>query len=180
MDNRAFHGILQLARRQRDPLRNGSQLDTGLLRSLGELVVAFSVLEESLKLGIIGALPFEDRVATEVLITGMSFSVLVEKFGALHFELTPHFRNQVKEFSAYLLQLNDERNTLIHSLWLLEPDNAVARTFRTSAKAKTGLRTKSQDITQEHVRDLVTKLRGADDKFWELYMDLQPNDESAG
>ena len=87
---------------------------TEIVAALGTLVINVAALEESLH-DAIQVLSGINNVSIGVLTAGLSFRQLVERFGALCFELktcrVPV--DEVRKYCAHLDALNDNRNLLI-------------------------------------------------------------------
>src|SRR2546428_12222651 len=101
---------------------------TEIVIALGTLVVNVSAMEESLH-DAIYVLSGGNNVAIGVLTAGLSFRQLVERFGALCFELKTCRLppDDIKKYCAHLDALNDKRNLMIHSAWYVADSGGTRR-----------------------------------------------------
>jgi hypothetical protein len=137
------------------------------LQALGTFLVAFSELEETLHFAIANVFA-EAETRAYALTAGLSFRTLVEKFGAVYQD-TPR-RNSapgdVREFCRHLGTLNDERNQLVHAIWLTFNGGMVHRGTR-RASPRYGLHSESEPITAEAILALASKCDDASTKLYE-------------
>jgi hypothetical protein len=148
-------------------------LATQLYVALGRLVVCFTQLEESLQHAIWVTLGQLDGVRP--LITGLTFKTLAEKFGAVYAEggLSQPPHSDVVGLCAHLVRLNDERNSLIHSAWGFWSDSGMpVRTWRTT-RGTAPIALRMTTVKPEQILDLCGRLRGAEDKLWQLIVEIE-------
>ena len=137
--------------------RSYELLPRELLEALGTLLVSFSELEESLHFAIAFTFaPAEQRAYC--LTAGLPFRTLVEKFGALYHDLPRRkvTSEDVTSFCAVLNTLNEQRNQLVHAIWLSGEGDAVHRTSR-RATPKQGLHERSEPVNAAEVLALARK-----------------------
>jgi hypothetical protein len=138
-----------------------------VVTALGALVVNAAVMEESLH-DAIWVMSGGDNPAISVLTAGLSFRYLVEKLGALCFELKncslPN--EEVAKYCAHLNTLNEERNLMIHSAWNWG-GSAGTRRYKRTAKIKSGFSLNVTPIKPEAIRDLADQYIEAEKKLWE-------------
>lgn len=141
-----------------------------LLLALGTLLVAFSKLEETLRF-VIGRKFGEAESRCLALTTGLTFRVLVDKFGAIYRDL-PLRRGATSEditaFCAHLSKINDDRNRLVHAIWHIS-DGTVHGGWR-RATSKRGLHSNSDLVTATPVRALADRCDEADTKLIEYLL----------
>ena len=153
------------------PTTSESELDPELLKALGEVVVRHSGLEEALRDAIFLEAK-TDKVIVNVLYSGLAFRTLVEKFGAVYFEHHSPQRKQIEQLCARLQDLNDQRNTLIHSFWTTSAGSQHMLRLKNIASAKRGLSLRAESVPTASVRQLATDLGEAEDKVWQVISDL--------
>jgi hypothetical protein len=156
------------------PITPSATFDRDLLLALGELVVRHAALEESLRQAIWLQAQGE-RIVVDVLLTGLSFSTLVDKFGATFYEHHPSSRLQVKELCSRLGALNDQRNSLIHSFWRPVSGSPDMTRLKASAKPSSGLVMRSQGVPASVVHSLAEELGKAEEALWSLVTPLLPS-----
>ena len=109
------------------PALRGFPLDEEQLAVLGE-IAALSALVEAVLDGIICRLVTEDRDAISPLVAGQPFGWLLRALK----ELLPRageYSKELSTWSATLKQPMEERNRLIHSIWLLRLDQLPGATL---------------------------------------------------
>jgi hypothetical protein len=79
----------------------------------------------------------------------------------------------VVAFCGYLGSVNDERNQLVHAIWLTLDDGAVHRAFR-KATPKRGLHAKSEAVTAMTILALADKCDEADRKLYQYILAAEP------
>jgi hypothetical protein len=140
-----------------------------LARALGALVINFAFLEEALHDAILitSGCPVG---AVNVLTAGLQFRTLVEKFGALCADAA-NLRVPKPEVEAYckhLLTLNERRNALVHSAWLVQRGDESTRRVRRRADAAKGFTYAITQATPDQINALAQQLLAAEAKLWEL------------
>jgi hypothetical protein len=148
-----------------------SDLDPEILKALGTLVVRHSALEEALR----DALWLEtktDKIIVHVLMSGLSCSTLIDKFGAVFYEHHSEHRESIGKLCAHLTALNDKRNALIHSFWTTSVGAEHMMRIKVSAKPKTGLVSSGEGVPASKVFELARELEDAENKVWEVITDL--------
>lgn len=130
-----------------------------VLVALGELVVAFSGLEETLRSSIM-VLAGDRVILADVLTSGLSFSVLVEKWGALYHEYYPDAESHelVRAVCGELAEVNSARNTLIHSLWMPDDSSGGWRRQKVTAQFRRGLHYHVTHVEPQGVRALISRI----------------------
>ena len=97
-------------------------IDRGVLQAIGLAVVNYSLLEESLALGVAWLIAgkLSDDVA-HLVVRKLSFRVLLDTFGGLYRHRFPDDLDSVdlKEICKELEALNEERNRMFHSFLTL-------------------------------------------------------------
>jgi hypothetical protein len=136
--------------------------------ALGALVVNAASAEEGLRDAIYPIADEHDAV--NVLTAGLPFRALVDKFGALC-KQTGRARLPIEDVHAFCNALNglyDERNVAIHSAYNLRVEDLPHRSYKRSAKPKTGFSLNVKAITASDIRDLAERFRQASQKVWEF------------
>lgn len=95
-------------------------IDRGVLQAIGLAVVNYSLLEESLALGVawlIEGTLYDDVV--HLVVRRHSFRALLDTFGGLYRRRFPDDLDYVdlKEICKELEALSEERNRMVHSFW---------------------------------------------------------------
>jgi hypothetical protein len=159
-----------------------SPLANQLYVALGRLVFCFTQIEESLQHAIWVTLGRLDGVRP--LITGLTFRSLTEKFGAVYAErgLARPAHSDVAALCAHLLRLNDECNTLIHSAWGFWAESGMPMRTRRTSRGTSPVSLFMETVTPQQILDLSGRLKGADDKLWQLILQIgdQPGPVRSG
>ena len=140
-----------------------------LLEALGDLVIASSSLEESLKDAIwkLGGAATDDA---QYRVASMPLGTLVDTFQKLYVA-EPAGVAPVDKFCVGLKDLARDRSDLIHALWVFESGGRKAYRHRTK-KTGAGLVLNTEAVTPVSVRALVGRFQNADDKLWEIIVPL--------
>ncbi len=150
-----------------------SQLANQLYLALGRLVFCFTQLEESLQQAIWVTLGQLDGIRP--LIIGLTFRSLAEKFGAVYAERglarPPH--SDVAALCAHLVRLNDERNTLIHCAWGFWAESGMPLRTRRTSRGTSPVSLLMETVTPQQILDLSGQLKAADDKLWQLILEIR-------
>jgi hypothetical protein len=137
------------------------------VRLLGRLVIQFTSLEEVLR-ETIGELTGAVDEVGEILTTGLTFPMLVDKYACLCIHWLPEGADtsHIDDLRMRLIRLNERRNAIIHSVWALDVGTGVAvRDWRT-ARGRDGLQWQSEDVTHEMLEPLIKDLIAAADHVW--------------
>lgn len=145
------------------PFTPTSGIDPELLNALGEMVIRFSALEESLRDAIWSVNRSAD-VVVQSLTVGLNFSTLIDKFGAIYYEHYPAHRADISALCAHPRSLNEKRNTLIHSFWYNSPGSTEMVRHKITARSKHGLELRAEGVLAATVRALSSALADAEDK----------------
>jgi hypothetical protein len=140
-----------------------------LYEALGRLVVQFSWLEDNLHDAFAVALHPSDVRFTNVLTAGLQFRTLVEKLGTL---LRDHPERRVspedlQDFCAHLLTLNEQRNSTIHSVYG-RTRTGEQKAYRRSARMKAGFSLNVRDVAVSDIDELCAHVEEAEKKLWEV------------
>ena len=154
-----------------DPGRNAP---SDLAEALGRLMISFSSLEESLHDGIwevVGLTTPEVRLLT----TGMNFQRLVEKFELVYEERAKRQQGlqPVAKLCDLLQKLRVERNDMIHGMWQFDSDTGKVHRYTVKGSNKR-LKFNMQAVRTESITDLTRRVEAAEDKLWEIILDLEP------
>jgi hypothetical protein len=153
-------------------LRATDALNPELVSALGRLVIQHAAVEEAIRDCIVLERGAEDGVAIQVLLAGLSFSTLVEKYGAIYYEFHPGHRSEIGELCTLLCQLNERRNQFVHSFWHTGDHAVHAIRMKSRASAKKGLVLTTSGVTPEEVEALAWELHEVQEKLWEFSIDL--------
>jgi hypothetical protein len=147
-----------------DKQRRAPAIDRTLLEPIGELTVAFAMLEGAVKSGI-RLLLFPDgdggwEYATcDIVTSPISFRRLVDLFQAL---VTHRCSDtDVDECNALckeLYRLEDRRNAIIHSHWAIDGTSRATVRLKTTAKGKKGLNYHEELMTRADIVNIVDEL----------------------
>ena len=140
-----------------------------LARALGALVINFAFLEEALHDAILITTGCPLGVVN-VLTAGVQFRALVEKFGALCADATDLRvpKADVEAFCRRLVALNEQRNALVHSAWLVQRDTEPTRRVRRRADAVRGFTYAVTEVKPEQIDALAQELLAVEAKLWEI------------
>jgi hypothetical protein len=117
------------------PLEKGFPLDDEELRLLGELV-AYSGLLETVTEGIICRLTSADWHTVKPLVSGQSFTWMLDRIGVLRDRVPGGLGSEFDAWAARAREAMKDRNDCVHAAWLMrssEPDFAVG--YRSKRKA---------------------------------------------
>jgi len=134
--------------------------ETGLTK-LGECIVQFQRIEEVLSI-CISSMIGRSRIIGEIVTTEMSYRAKVSVYRALFIY---HYGSDLlhKDISELLARLNwaeQERNSMVHSLW--DASEKFPETIKRSKAAcsKKGLKVNMEHITPEDIEDLANLYEG--------------------
>ena len=142
--------------------------------ALGELVVIFANLEDSLRdsISILARGPrWEDGPnIVEAMTAGMNFRTLVEVFGAVGREIGAERvgLDDLPTFCGHLHGLAGERNQYIHSGWDHGIEGEPTRGFKRLATAKKGFVFNVEEVDVAEILDLSHRLDEARRKLFEI------------
>lgn len=165
------------------------QVRAETVRALGELVVEFSVLEDTMKDAI---LCFDQATHTDAVKPGRAASEVLEAFDEVvelsmtrsaQEPFTPlrerfrearlahaedeGLREEIREFDSVLEELGEDRHDLIHSAWYFsEIEAALPRTLRRLGRTRKGqpvvpFQMKVQDRSPDDVMAVVERVQEA-------------------
>jgi hypothetical protein len=133
--------------------------------AIGKITVSFAELESWLS-SFIWALigPFEEQHVGQMITAEMSFSrkldLLVSLFQYRCKDSQAHM--QIKELVTQLANLEQQRNTIQHSLWITQSsDPAEATRLKITAKRRHGLSHAKEVLTSQPLESLVHELQKA-------------------
>ena len=125
-------------------------------RAFGEVMIEFASLERDL-FDATADIATNDFVHAAILLAGIPYSGLVDRFCALGLHLSSGKRDidqEINRLRLKLLDVSERRNHLIHFAWLLEPISGSISRIRTSAKGKSGLRFDTPIVPTSELTDL--------------------------
>lgn len=154
------------------PARVTDAINPELISALGRMVIQHSALEQTLRECILVHTAKEDDVAVGVLLTGQSFSTLVEKYGAIYYEFHAEHRQEIRSLCNRLSELNGQRNQMIHSFWRDGGDAIQAIRLKSTASVKKGLVLTASGVSPAEVEALALELHKAQEKLTELSIEL--------
>jgi len=148
-------------------------VDKELLLALGELVVAFSSLEESLHDGIWIMIKPGDH-STTILTYRLPYKTLVDKFAILYQTKRndTETATAIRSFATHLEAVGNDRNAMIHSWWTFDVDTGEGRRIRRQINRSKGVRGEVVAITAGQVRAVTERVNSAEDKLWEYVIRL--------
>ena len=124
-------------------------------------MIEFAALEGILFNLTIG-LAADDFFHGAILLTGVPYTGLVDRFCALALHITrdsDEFEEKIDDSRRALLGVNERRNRLVHSDWLFEPIAGSASRIKVSAKGRTGLRFDIPAVPVSELTGLVQEIR---------------------
>ncbi len=149
-------GILRTMRRSEYEklVQSLNSWESGLAR-LGECIVQFQRIEDALSV-CISAMVGRSRKVGEIITTEMSFRSRVATFGALfaHSLKSTTLPDDISELISRLHWAEQQRNTLVHSLW--DASESKPDTIRREKKSirKSNLATAEEHFTPDDLDDL--------------------------
>jgi hypothetical protein len=143
-----------------------------LYLALGTLVFNFGLLEEALRHGLLAA--FDNSDDARLVLTGLSFRQLVERFGAIHarFRYEPGGALGVAPLCAMLGKLNEERNREIHATWGFWADSGHPVRTRERIVPNAGLSLAMESVSPAVLVDLSKRMLDATDLVWQVRLDF--------
>jgi hypothetical protein len=143
-----------------------------LHEALGELVIASSAVEEILHDGIVylsGELSDTQRLS----VANSPLGNLIDMFEARYLKRAAKTEGlpPVADLCTLFRRLSKERNDLLHAMWTFDSESGVARRYRTKTEGG-GLRLDVQSVYPDSVRDLASRLHGAEDKLYEIMVQV--------
>lgn len=154
--------------------------EDGLLMTLGKIVVEFARLEHDYLSWSIGYLLGVKEQPGWIITTKLSFKEKVDVLDALvrDRDLALAQDTEYEAFVRRLGQIEEQRNTLMHSSWHWIVQGDIAGNVRLqrhiltkpTVKRKRGLHLSSQDITKAQLNKFVEELEAAQATLWD-YLD---------
>ena len=147
------------------------------LQKIGEIVGYFAVLEESLS-ETIGHLVTTDKHIGETITTALSFKNKVQTLNALlkYYEDKGHIFRNAASITKALKEVEEQRNTIIHSVWGKSEIEGNVRRIKRSLKLS-GLKLSMQNMSlddleriRSNIEKVIMKLEILDS---DIYMALQ-------
>lgn len=140
-----------------DKKRRIPAIDRSFLEPIGELTVNFAMLEQAVAHGI-WHLVSDDQYLGTILTSELSFRRKVETLSCLHLYRYPGADPSVfKALAAKLYQLEEKRNTFIHSYWGRDPKSSEIARMKTTAKAK-GLSSQLEIVSRETIVEIALRM----------------------
>lgn len=143
--------------------------DPRVVQALGELTIAFGTLEENIRESIWWVLGGNEERA-QIMTAGLSFPVLVEKLAALVAQKFDHLLlpEPMDELRIRMLSINERRNRLVHSLWILDAGTGMSVAERKRARPGVGIDWQSVDVPLEDIERLLADIGAAAAEVFEL------------
>jgi hypothetical protein len=146
-----------------DKTKRIAAVDRSLLEPIGELTVNFALVERTLKDGIARLLfPAGDKgwsvVTSSIVTSEMSFRRLVDLFHCLVLHRCSEAdAERSKALCVRLFQLEERRNAIMHSDWVIDHNAKVTIRIKVTAKSK-GLRRHEEAMSRENVQEIADNL----------------------
>lgn len=173
--------MLVLSTLSSDKKRRIPGIARSLLEPIGELTANFAMLEQTLKSGIeLVLFPFDrlESLIADVVTAELSFRRHAELLQCL-FDLRAENdseRETLRELCKAALQLEEQRNVIMHSYWGFNPQSKGAVRLKTTAKAK-GLRRQSQAMTHDEIADIANEMGELAKTLEDFFQEVEPVDE---
>ena len=131
-----------------------------ILIQIGDITVSFSLLESIIQL-IVGSLISNNQKIGQIVTSKLSFrfllpiviSLYLEKFGE-----DDRF-TVFKDLIGRAGRINEQRNQIIHSLWMVGDDSDYVSRIKGIAKVKSGLIFQNQEMSAGDIKTLVDEMK---------------------
>lgn len=138
------------------------------MHSIGAIAANFGNLELYIELAIwqLLKLPKEEMELGHAVTVGMSFQSKVHALASMYRLRFPEEEETVlKDMVADLFRVEDKRNAIVHSTWFYSEDNGQFGRFKSSARAKQGLKTRVTSPSTDELLKAVEDLEEVSQKF---------------
>ena len=162
--------------------RMKSSVDPSVLAPLGLLVVNFNLIEEMLSFTIWSLLGCEQRLGM-CATTQLSFRGLINAFCSLYYLRAiddPDTVASVQSLRVRLEAVEQKRNELLHSQWMVGMKPGLSGRSKASAKAKKGLVIRYVDVSAADITAVADEMGALSGEvlnlyfaFWEKHGGLQ-------
>lgn len=141
-----------------------------IVHAVGELAVAFGNLELYVSAAIWQLLGVGDKTLEllgQAITAEMSFDRKVHAVASMYKIRFPSAAQDaaLKRLVTRLFQAQDRRNQILHSNWPHPEDEQERWRVKSSAKAKTGLKTKVSVITADDILEVVSDIHEIGQEF---------------
>ena len=143
--------------------------DPAFVSALGRLTIDFSSLEEMLRESIWWILGGNEERA-QIMTSGLSFQVLLEKWAALFAQKFDHLLlpEPASKLRIQLLSINERRNRLVHAMWVLDVGTGLSVAERRRAKAGVGIDWQVDEVEIASVLTLLADIHGTIERLTDL------------
>ena len=140
--------------------------------AIGRMCIAFSSLEGQLKF-MVGKLVGIDQIVGQIITAELSFRNILNLLGSLYKHRTNDndFRKKVDDLLKNISNLEQNRNSLIHSTYGLTKDPETIARFKNTARMKHGLKNNFDIITIEQIDHLVVEIENANSEVINLFLE---------
>ena len=154
-----------------------SQPDEEALAQIGDIVTTFAVLEEAVSSLIAVLLHVEPRVAT-IMVGDMPFGrklALARSLSEDRMASTEHWGKIRRRFEQ-IRRVQERRNAVVHSLWVSETQNGMARM---TADWRKGVRRRALQIRAEDLENIAAATSEAIDDVLQIWRTYTSHREAA-
>lgn len=151
------------------------------LKAIGSIVVSFASLENAVEIAI-WALMGIDSTKGAIVTSEMSFKNMLALFSSLYLNKVnaPDEIEEMKELVKRGAQIEERRNTIVHSLWGVRyyKHGQIVVRMKTTAKISKGLKHQDEELTVDALENIyqeIVDVIAAWTKF--LYKKLMPKSD---
>ena len=116
-----------------------SSLSDEHLKAIGRVVVYFSLLDEALSFRICSLIGYQNNIGN-VITAELSFKQKVNLFSSLfcHLQKTTQEPSELKSLIDRISTAEEERNKILHSLWVVGTSSDMVIRLKATAKRRKG------------------------------------------
>ncbi len=152
-----------------------------LIKALGLLTVNFNMLEQVLAFVIWQLLGVDNQDVGRIATADLSYRFLVDKFYALSLQRGgPLADRDLDKLRGKLVEVGDQRNRFIHSVWGGGEGLGATLAFKSSARGKRGLQTTFGEIEPKEVVAVVDEIATLTGSLLRLLALQDPSPEPIG
>lgn len=143
------------------------------LTLIGDITVSFALLESVIQ-NLIGSLINEHQRIGQIITAEVSFKNLlgltISLYLERHGEDTDYYK--LKKLMINASKVEENRNSIAHSVWGSGKNKDYTTRVKTSAKQKTGLKFKSEQLSIDDLSDFVKEIKNLAHEIQNFYIRL--------
>lgn len=143
------------------------------LKCIGDITVSFAMLESQIAL-LIGSLIYEHQRIGQIITAELSFKNLRALLVSLYLERhgeDSEFK-KLREYMKRAGQVEEKRNQITHSVWVVGKDRNHITRIKTTAKEKHGIRFQFNEISSEKLLDIAKEIKSLAGELQNFYVEL--------